>query len=435
MSKEKKTKEETKTLSFSFSLLNFFLSRSQDHVAALGGDRFCYFFGAELFSYFVCCFEMVVERERANGRRNEERKETLSLFLFCFLTSGSTARDLATTLASSGVANVTRASLICFLERGRRKSRLEIGATTTASVAFLLDRCLAFFPFLSILSLFFFREREQTIDIFDREASKEDERKRKRRTHYLKGLAASSMAIVVVGACSSSRSRSFSWSWTRSSSSTAAAIERSLRGTAVQREGNSTAPRGREKEEERKEQKGKASTRARERERAKGVKKKQKKQIESLVRLAVISDAARSLPSSSSLLPSGTRPRASFSSLFPRSLSLSKEKRRARQSRREVSDREEEHRFFSLFLLPLPCPSSASPSFPPVARETKQQPSWRSSPRNRPPRRPSSTPWTLPLTMSTPESRLRRITLPRARATSTRASRPCSASSSSTRSR
>ena len=66
------------------------------------------------------------------------------------------------------------------------------------------------------------------------------------------------------------------------------------------------------------------------------------------------------------------------------------------------------------------------------------QPPWRSSPLL-PRRRPSSTPWTPPTTPTLRPGR-RRIVLPRPlppkpRATSTRASRPCSASSSSTRSR
>jgi hypothetical protein len=56
-------------------------------------------------------------KDEKGGRRRERKNRSLSLFslsLFPNLTSGSTARALATTLASSDVAKVTRASL-CFL--------------------------------------------------------------------------------------------------------------------------------------------------------------------------------------------------------------------------------------------------------------------------------------------------------------------------------
>ena len=69
-----------------------------------------------LFQSFFKETKKVLSAKR--GKQAEGRNgfsSSLSLLPILFnLTSGSTARDLATTLASSSVAKVTRASLLCF---------------------------------------------------------------------------------------------------------------------------------------------------------------------------------------------------------------------------------------------------------------------------------------------------------------------------------
>lgn len=180
----------------------------------------------------------------------EKERKTLPFLPFLLrppllFTSGSTARDLATTLASSGVANVTWASLFfSFLFgfwwrkrevggsrlRGERK-RDSDGGDDGGDDGQCIIQTISFLPLCSFsLDSRVTGSRRSRSPIGQHRQGMKFERRRRQQTHYLNGLAASSAIALVVGApscccCCCCRSSSPTWT-TRSSSRTAAIVLR-----------------------------------------------------------------------------------------------------------------------------------------------------------------------------------------------------------------